>query len=59
MTPMTIRHHLSDPLLMAYAAGTLPEAFGLVAATHVSLCDECRARMEAFDAVGGLSLIHI
>ena len=53
MTPMTIRHHLSDPLLMAYAAGTLPEAFGLVAATHVSLCDECRARMEAFDAVGG------
>lgn len=53
MAPMTIRHHLSDPLLMAYAAGNLPEAFGLVAATHVSLCDECRARMEAFDAVGG------
>jgi putative transcriptional regulator len=53
MTQMTIRHHLSDPLLMAYAAGTLPEAFGLVVATHVSLCDECRARMAAFDAVGG------
>ena len=50
---MTIRHHLSDPLLMAYAAGSLPEAFGLVVATHVSLCDECRARMDSFDAVGG------
>jgi putative transcriptional regulator len=50
---MTIRHHISDPLLMAYSAGQLPEAFALVVATHVSLCDECRARLEAFDAVGG------
>ncbi len=50
---MNIRHHLSDPLLMSYAAGTLPEAFGLVVATHVSLCDECRARMAGFDTVGG------
>ena len=38
---------------MAYSAGTLPEAFNLVVATHVSLCDECRAQMLAFDAVGG------
>jgi putative transcriptional regulator len=50
---MTIRHHLSDPLLITYAAGNLPEAFGLVVATHVSLCDECRARLETFEAVGG------
>jgi len=50
---MTIRHHLSDPLLMAYSAGQLPEAFNLVVATHLSLCDECRARSGAFDAVGG------
>ncbi|MCX7643880.1 MAG: ChrR family anti-sigma-E factor [Rhodobacteraceae bacterium] len=48
-----INHHLTDPLLIAYAAGTLPEAFSLVAATHVSLCDECRARLAAFEAVGG------
>lgn len=52
----TIRHHLTDPLLMSYAAGTLPEAFSLVVATHVSLCDECRARLAAFDAVGGAVL---
>lgn len=51
-----IKHHISDKLLMAYCAGTLPEAFNLVVATHISLCDECRARMEGFDAVGGAVL---
>jgi len=50
---MTIKHHLPDRLLMAYAAGQLPEAFSLLVATHVSLCDECRARLGAFEAVGG------
>lgn len=53
---MTIKHHLSDQLLMAYSAGDLPEAFNLVAATHVSLCDECRARLAAFDTLGGAVL---
>ncbi len=51
-----IRHHLTDDLLMAYAAGALPEAFNLMVATHVSLCDHCRARVESFDAVGGCVL---
>ncbi|MEY4870753.1 MAG: hypothetical protein RLZZ563_83 [Pseudomonadota bacterium] len=41
---------------MAYSAGDLPEAFNLVVATHVSLCDECRARMASFDALGGAVL---
>ncbi|MFN7224295.1 MAG: ChrR family anti-sigma-E factor [Paracoccaceae bacterium] len=50
---MTIKHHLSDELLMAYAAGDLPEAFNLVIAAHVSMCDECRARSMACDALGG------
>lgn len=50
---MNIRHHLSDALLMAYSAGDLPEAFSLVVATHVSMCDECRARSETFDTLGG------
>ena len=56
---MTIRHHLSDQLLMAYSAGQLPEAFNLVVATHVSMCDECRARLAAFDAVGGALIEEI
>lgn len=53
---MTIRHHLNDKLLMAYSAGTLPEAFSLVVATHVSMCDDCRARLAEFDTVGGAVL---
>ncbi len=55
-TPMTIKHHLSDKLLLAYSAGTLPEAFSLVAAAHLSLCDECRAQAAALDSVGGVML---
>lgn len=51
-----IKHHMTDPLLMAYSAGTLPEAFSVVVATHISLCDECRARLESFEAVGGALL---
>ena len=48
-----IKHHLTDDLLMAYSAGNLPEAFGLIVAAHVSMCDECRARLGAFDTLGG------
>lgn len=51
-----IRHHLSDSLLMGYSAGQLPEAFNLIVATHVSMCDECRARLAEMDAVGGALL---
>jgi len=41
---------------MSYAAGNLPEAFNLVVATHISMCDDCRARLGAFEAVGGAML---
>lgn len=51
-----IRHHLTDALLLGYAAGTLPEAFSLLAAAHVSLCDECRARLGSFEVLGGTIL---
>ncbi|MGO4914366.1 ChrR family anti-sigma-E factor [Pseudogemmobacter sp. W21_MBD1_M6] len=51
-----IKHHLTEPLLMAYSTGTLPEAFSLVIATHISMCDDCRAQLEGFEAVGGAVL---
>lgn len=51
-----IKHHLTDTLLTAYAAGNLPEAFNLMVATHLSLCDTCRAQAEALEAVGGCLL---
>ena len=54
MNKMTqIKHHLTNQLLIGYSAGTLPEAFSLVVATHLSMCDICRAAAEAFDAIGG------
>lgn len=51
-----IKHHLTDALIMGYSAGTLPEAFNLAIATHVSMCDTCRAAVESYDAVGGTVL---
>lgn len=57
MNNMTqIKHHLTDQLLIGYAAGTLPEAFNLVVATHLSMCDSCRAATQAYDAIGGAFL---
>lgn len=53
---MTIKHHLTDHLLMGYAAGTLPEAFNLIVASHVSMCDDCRARLASYEALGGAVL---
>lgn len=57
-TKMTtqIKHHLTDALIMGYSAGTLPEAFNLAIATHISMCDTCRAAVESYDAVGGAVL---
>ena len=54
--PQEIKHHLPSRILMAYSAGTLPEAFNLMVAAHLSLCDACRAEAESFDAVGGAVL---
>ena len=51
-----ITHHIPDPILSAYAAGTLSQPFALVAAAHVSLCDACRATFEAHQAAGGAVL---
>ncbi|SDY59483.1 ChrR family anti-sigma-E factor [Citreimonas salinaria] len=53
---MTINHHLTDDLIRSYSAGILPEAMDLIVATHISLCDECRAALCAQDAVGGAVL---
>lgn len=54
---MTQSHHsVPDDLLMGYASGSLAKAFDLVLATHVSLCDDARARLETFEALGGAVL---
>ena len=34
----------------------MPEAFNLLAASHISLCDTCRATAESYDVLGGALL---
>jgi len=51
-----IKHHLSEDLLMRYSNGTLCEAFSLAVATHISMCDDCRAALESYEAMGGALL---
>lgn len=51
-----IRHHIPSEFLAAYAAGSLSHPFAVVVATHVSMCAECRAELEAHHAVGGAVL---
>lgn len=50
---MTIKQHPTDATLAAFAFGTLDEARGVVVATHLSLCAQCRKAMRAFEQVGG------
>lgn len=52
----SITHHLTEPMIAAYAAGNLPKPFAMVVASHVSLCTQCRAAVEAHQAVGGVVL---
>lgn len=51
-----ITHHIPDHLLLSYASGALPQPFALVVATHISMCDECRARLGAHESAGGVVL---
>lgn len=53
---MSVRHHISDELIVAYAAGELDEAVSLLVATHMALCPECRRALEAAEALGGAML---
>lgn len=51
-----ITHHIPPRLIRAYASGSLSKSFSLVVAAHVSMCDECRARLEAEEFAGGAVL---
>lgn len=53
---MRITHHPDDATLLAYAAGAVTEAIGLVVATHVELCAPCRASVTEAEALGGALL---
>ena len=50
---MTIRHHISDDLLVSYAAGSLAEGWSIAVATHLALCPSCRRRLTVAESIGG------
>jgi putative transcriptional regulator len=51
-----IRHHPSDAILMAYAAGHLPVLHARVLAVHVSACQHCCSRLRCMEEIGGALL---
>ncbi|SNS93798.1 ChrR family anti-sigma-E factor [Tropicimonas sediminicola] len=53
---MGVQHRITDDILADYAAGNLAEAFNLVVASHVSLCEESRERLDELECVGGAIL---
>jgi putative transcriptional regulator len=56
MTALTPHAHLSDDVLVDYAAGTLSQATSLLVATHLALCPDCREEVRLLEAVGGALL---
>nr|WP_321456429.1 ChrR family anti-sigma-E factor [uncultured Cohaesibacter sp.] len=48
-----IHHHLSDEMILAYAAGSLSAGQSMVVACHLEFCSECAARVAEAEAIGG------
>jgi putative transcriptional regulator len=53
---MTIRHHIGDDLIVAYASGHLSEGWSLAVATHLAMCPQCRSAVSVAEAAGGALL---
>ncbi|AJY46585.1 ChrR family anti-sigma-E factor [Martelella endophytica] len=56
---VSARHHVSDDLLLEYAAGSLSEGWSLAVATHLAYCPDCRKRLSMMEAAGGALLEDI
>jgi len=50
---VSISHHISDDLLLSYAAGSLAEGWSIAVATHLALCPACRRRLSVAEGIGG------
>ena len=50
---MNIRHHPDESLLLAYAVGASDEATGLIIATHMVFCAQCRRSVALMEKIGG------
>jgi putative transcriptional regulator len=54
---MNLNHHPNEALLLDYASGSLGESWGLVIATHLALCPNCRNTVSYWEAFGG-GILH-
>lgn len=50
---MSVRHQVSDELLLDYASGNLSEGWSLAIATHLALAPQARRRLEAIEGAAG------
>ncbi len=55
---MTIKHHPDETSIIAYAAGTLDEAFAVLVSCHLESCSQCRETLTAAQLMGGSLLEH-
>lgn len=49
---MKITHHPSDASLMSCSAGSMPEAFAAVMASHIAMCPCCRGTLSTMEHIG-------
>jgi len=50
---LNITHHLDDATLLAFAAGTVGEAHGILVASHLAMCPSCRSALRKAEGLGG------
>ncbi len=56
---MSITHHPGEELLLSYASGAADEAVALLVASHLALCESCRAVVRRAEAAGGSLLSKV
>ena len=59
MNVPSVKHHVSDELLLEYASGSLAESWSIAVATHLALCPQCRERLAVMEQAGGVLLEDI
>ncbi len=51
-------YHPSDNTLVEFSAGNLDWALGIVVATHLQYCPECKHKVQSYNTIGGTTLLQ-
>jgi putative transcriptional regulator len=49
---MAVTHHPAPESLMSCSAGSMPEAFAAVMASHIAMCPDCRKELSVMEQIG-------